>query len=743
MPVVCCWKESSVESQQSQGQLPQLPSLADVWQIPMGQSDADSASADASTVKRASGDAAWHPVLPSSTASCPDPARSSLLYCVGTRSTLALWDARSKALLAPVSSISGTGQRCDLVAHCHSGLPQLLANTRAGIRVLAPPAPHQPPSICPAQLKEACEAAGIQPMVRQDVVYAEPVDGTSLCEPSVAPDGSAVTALPVPGQAGHFTSGLFVFGRGAVGDMHLKPAPAVYRSKAGFTHAQWSSCRPALAALTRGGVLFWCEPHVPCTWPGPMYPAQFNLFPGNRDYQEGEQEWDRQDEEGRSLPLPDVAATVPAGQRSDLPPLDVLSGEDLVVDRGVSHDKPGCGAPLHQWSALGIRRALPPFLSGGGKGDSKFKQWATHAKHERLASSEALATAQASAVTAGLKRSRQNEHGHSVAAQPASSGGGRPAGRGGRFASLLTRVSVPGCVAKGKAAEHALKCQLAAEAGEAPPTPLAETSSADTSAASDSPPSSEAPAKRRIGIEEAVARLVHTLSLEQDLPEPVRVLTWEDVSHPNEDDGTWADAHPVAAAEQLHHHASRQLLGMALVFAKSCAARLKHDARAKRAALLGSSGEDAQATTDAAVDTLLKAGMLGQGAPLPSQEAAWEAEEASFSLAALLAAAEAARGPERYERAVAPSDMQEESEKRISKLRSAANGHRLRLLRYSQNHTEMNRAWGIAMQSMPLAVGGTGGAQGASGLAELGAQDSDDAQVSHGETEAALGAVDV
>ena len=693
----------------SVGQLPQLPSLAQVWHIPVGAPDGEGTNSDASTVKRAAGDAAWHPVRPSSASSSAASAgSSSLLYAVGTRSGLGLYDAAARTLLAPVSSITGTGQRCDLVAHCHEGVPQLFLNTRAGIRVLAPAMGHQLATTSTPQLREACAAVGIQPLVRQDVVYAEPVDGTSLCEPGVAPDGTAVTALPVPGQAGHFTSGLFVFGRGAVGDMQLKPAPLVQRGKGGFVSAKWGAGRPVMAALTRGGLLFWCEPHVPCTWPGPMYPAQFNLFPGNRDYQEGEEEWDRVDEQGRTLPLPDSNKAPAPGRNTALPRIDVLSDTPSVTRRGAVDNKPPPSAPLAVWSELPLRGALPPFL-GGGRSDSKFKTWATRVNQQRQHSSLALAQAQdaASAVAARGKRPRSNPEGLLV------QGGGQPRapGRRSRFASVLSRVSVAAAPSKGAEGLHALHCAAAKMTGEAPPPPLPEAPPNSADAAGGSAATHSDAPKGRVDIDEAVARLVHALDVEQELPSPVQLLQWERVAAApeGEDDGTWEGAHPALVAEQLRHHASRQLLGMALVFAKSCAARVKYAARRKRAALMGSSGEDARAASDAATHILLKAGMLGDSAaPLSHTEALWEGEEAAFSSAALVAAAEAARGAERYERAVAPADMQDDCEKRISKLRSAANGHRLRLLRYSQTHTEMNRAWGIAMQSMP--GGGQGGA---------------------------------
>ena len=715
MPVVCRWKDSVEHSAADLGQLPQLPSLASVWHIPLGAAEGDTANSDTSTAKRAIGDAVWHPVRSSAASTSASAGTHSLLYAVGTRCALGLYDGQAQTLVAPVSNITGTGQRCDLVAHCLDGVPQLFLNTRAGIRVLAPPLPHQQLGAGAAapQLRDACAALGIQPMVRQDVVYAEPVDGTSLCEPGVAPDGTAVTALPVPGQAGHFTSGLFVFGRGAVGDMQLKASPVAQRGKGGFKMAKWGAGRPVLAALTRGGRLFWCEPHVPCTWPGPMYPAQFNLFPGNRDYAEGEQEWDRVDEQGRTLPLPDSnSAPEAGGANTQLPPVDVVGGAPAADARGAVQHKPSPAAPLSHWSALPVRGSLPPFL-GGGRSDSKFKTWAAQVKQQRLHSSQQLAAVQGGA---GRKRPRSNPDGALLPAAP----GPRGAGRRSRFASVLSRVSVPAVPSKGALGLHALHCVVAQLTGEAAPPALPAAAPAAPDAAADG----GAPTgggKPRIGIEEAVARLVHALDVEQELPQPVQLLSWEQLAAPGEDDGTWEGAHPVVAAEQLRHHASRQLLGMALVFAKSCAARVKHAARRRRAAEEGSSGADARAAADAATGALLKAGVLGQaGTPLDGDEALWEAEEAAFAAAALLAAGEAARGTERYERAVAPADMQDEGERRINKLRSAANGHRLRLLRYSQTHTDMNRAWGIAMQSVPGAGAGEeqGGGHGSAEAAE-------------------------
>lgn len=638
-------------------------------------------------------DAAWYP-------SPPGAGFSALLLTLSSRGPLTLWDAASQRQVAELASLPSVLSPPDLRVQRAGGQVLVALTTRSGVHVLREAEAGTPAAQEGGDLATACATVGMRPLTRAEAVYAEPVDSTLLCDCSVSSDGRAVLARPVPGQAGHFNTGLFIFSRGQVGDMVLKQPPRAPARRSELVAAAWSrGPRAALAALTRSGTaLVLAQPH-PCVWAGPMFPPQFQLYPGNKDFAEPESLWDVRDEQGRPL-----QGGTPIPPQSDPPHVDVLTGRRpgrSALQGAVSPRPQG----LAGWGALPHLTALPPFMRAMDDVEP-LRRWAEGLNRSAQSAAAAAATGGSRAQVGGVKRPRM---------PPADS---TPSWRGGGvFRTLLSRVHVAapaqpeGADApSAKAAAQAL-ARAVEQATGLPTGPLPseeEEEEGEPGATGGGEGSRQAPrvqlsaeelaaAAREEELAKAVGVLVHLVSGGTPLEPPSQ----EEAALLDADDGLYAGSSEAAAAEELGSRPSKQLLGLLVMQGGHAAVAL----RAAGVSLSGPTPPPSQAALrqeaiDAASQTLEEVG-LTPGGGLDTPPSLLEAEEAAYAFHRLVAAKLQGR-PRRPGAALDPRTLLSEEERKVAELRAEANRHRSRILSYSSTHAELNRAWGIAVTPPPV-----------------------------------------
>lgn len=178
----------------------------------------------------------------------------------------------------------------------------------------------------------------------EEAAYREPVDTTRFTCAQLTPDGRLVVCCP--GKDSLAKGGLRLFDRMQRGSLRALALPAPSVGEVLALSARLTP--PALAVVTAAGEMWMLSTRLAGRWAGPMYPAGFELLPGNRAYSMREDDLDAVDEDGHLLGR-DAVLRVNAGWAEEQRQhrlREARAGEATASAPGQTRDR-AAASPIH------------------------------------------------------------------------------------------------------------------------------------------------------------------------------------------------------------------------------------------------------------------------------------------------------------------------------------------------------------------------------------------------------------